>query len=366
MAVETKKSRSSTPIGNSGVNNLSFSVDSLQLGDSTRSLLLPLNDSDNESLKQESFYSENEELSEGEIADKSISSQSSSEDDRSETGTVRKSSGDSPGYGERSERSSSPQSSYSFASFSRRPTQSTNDSEPEFHTETGLSPWEKWLLSKVIKDRERARNTMKKRQLVKEVTEKEIAEKMEKERRAELKRKEWLQLKDREEKIRNELKRREEDAKVCREQEEKEMIKQKAEESYRKWFELKEHKRKASMRNRRKEESAKREKECERKQRSEEAYKEWLDKVKSHRKSTNNHFGYLSGKITGYYDWTCYPMPSYNNPNPWVSTRTKKTPQGKLELQKPSPPLLFKEIEERERNAKQNKSKLKKAKKIDQ
>lgn len=363
MAAENKKSLSSTPVDDSAVNNLSFSVDSLQLGDSTRSLLSPLYNNDKQSLKEPSLNSEDEELSEGEIVDKSMSSKSSSDSDHSEIITVKKGKSSSHAYSSASFRSSVSPSSFnssrcSASSRTVTPTTSNKSGESGLENETVLSPWEKWLMNKIIEERGKAKHDSEKKKLDREMVAKEMAKESEKERKAEVVRKEWLELKTREEKIRKELKRREENARDCKEQEEDERIQRKAEESYEKWRKTKRHERGKLIKNRKKEEYVRKEKADERKEQSREAYEEWLNKAKSHQKSINNHFGYLSGKVTGYYDWTCYPMPLYNNPNPWVSPKIKRY-RGIPELQCPSPPLLFKELEEREKTAREEKIKRK-------
>jgi coiled-coil domain-containing protein 34 len=178
-------------------------------------------------------------------------------------------------------------------------------------------------------------------------------EKSEKEMRAEVNRKEWLKLKRNEEKVKNELAARLVNEKVQRKQEEQPRIQEKVEESYEKWLEAKENERKEQIENKKMSKRERKENELQRKQQSDEAYKIWLEKSKQHQKLQNNHFGYIGGKVTGYYDWTTYPMPSYNNPNPWVSPKVRTRYQSKIKLQNPSPPLLFKELEERERKTKQ-------------
>ncbi|XP_028409203.1 coiled-coil domain-containing protein 34-like [Dendronephthya gigantea] len=361
--MDVSPKRASTPVDDSELNNTAFSMDSLQIGDSTRSLLSPLYDKGRKSVKDSSFQeksrSENDScssesshsVSKVKLSDKSYSY--SSDYEESET-TVKKGKRKSVSASESSTTSSS---SPLTTSKSKTKTKlcdnkygsSVDSSETSTKTEPCLSPWEKWLLAKVVEDKKRANDIMRNKAVQKEIKSKEVNENFEKQRQAEANRKEWLRLKQ-SEKMKKETAERVKSENLQKKQEiEQANIKEKATESYAKWLEEKENERKKQMKSRRLSEKTKKENELERKQKCEEAYKLWLQKAKLHQKSKNNHFGYLGGKVTGYYDWTTYPMPSYSNPKPWVSPKVKTRYQSKIKLQNPSPPLLF---EERERNEK--------------
>ena len=357
--MDASPTRASTPVEDSVLNNTAFSIDSLQIGDSTRSLLSPLYDKekklDNERSCREITPCEKESA---EFISDAKSDQSYSSDHEESVTTVEKGKSEKGNKSDcsRSSTGSSLSSSYSSSTKTSKTKQSrrgVHSSESYTEQEPPLSPWERWLLDKVVEDKKRSEADKRNREIQKNIKEKEIIEKSERERRAEVNRKEWLKLKRHEEKVRNELAVRLEDEKAQQKQKEQTRIQMKAEESYEKWFVGKEEERKAQMKNEKSSEKLKRKNKLERKQQSEEAYKLWLDKSKQHEKIKNNHFGYLGGKVTGYYDWTTYPMPSYNNPKPWVSPKVRTQYQTKIKLQNPSPPLLFKDLEQREKKAKQ-------------
>ena len=362
--MDASPKRASTPVEDSVLNNTAFSLDSLQIGDSTRSLLSPLygkeKELDNERPCREKTQCQKESA---ELSSDGKSDQSYSSDYEESVTTVQKGKSKKGNESDRSHSSTSCSSSSSYSSTTKTSKTkesrgSVNSLESYTEQEPPLSPWERWLLDKVVEDKKRAEGDKRNREILKNIKEKEKSEKSERERRAEVNRKEWLKLKRHEEKVKNELAARLEDEKVRQKQEEQTRIQMKAEESYEKWFVAKEKERKTQMKNRKSSEKLKQRNLLERKQQSEEAYKLWLDKSKQHRKIKNNHFGYLGGKVTGYYDWTTYPMPSYNNPNPWVSPKVRTQYQTKIKLQNPSPPLLFKDLEQREKKAKKRQNNI--------
>ena len=370
--MDASSKRASTPVEDSALNNTGFSIDSLQIGDSTRSLLSGLNDYEKESDDEPSF---SEKKQSGKVTKHShsdscsggVSDESYSSDYEESKTTVKKSKRKEKRDSSRSSTSgSSSSSSYSTNSSStsatKTPKRNHSDdicsSDSYSVEESPLSPWEKWLLGKVVEDKKRAEIHRRNIEKEKEVKNKQMSEKSEKEKRVEASRKEWLKLKQNEEKIKNELAERVESEKVQKKLEEQARIDAKAKESFEKWFEQKEIERKAQIKNKKVSEKVKQESEMQRKQQNEEAYKLWLEKSKKHQKSKNNHFGYLGGKVTGYYDWTTYPMPSYNNPNPWVSPKVRGKYQSRVKLQNPSPPLLFKDLEQREKKEKQTQNKV--------
>ena len=364
MAASPK--RASTPVGDSALNNTTFSMDSLQIGDSTRSLLTPLFDKERERENERSFREKTG--SENDVSSSDCSSRGStaakndesySSDYEESEATVKKRREKKTG---KTFCSSASTSSRSVSSTSKTK-QSTNsfESSESFSTvqEPCLSPWEKWLLNKVVEDKKRARAERKDREKEKEIKHREMNEKSSKEKQAKENRREWLRLKRNEDKVKIELAAKLEDEEQRWKQEEKERIQAKAEACFEKWFEEKEKERKVQTKNRKLSEKEQKENERQRKQQSEEAYKLWLEKSKKHQKLQNNHFGFLGGKVTGYYDWTTYPMPSYSNPKPWVSPKVRAHYQSKIKLQNPSPPLLFRELEEREGKSKLRKNNVK-------
>ena len=131
----------------------------------------------------------------------------------------------------------------------------------------------------------------------------------------------------------------------------------KAQEKYEEWTRSKKKENKEKQRNT-KEEKLKANRQyvnkiCE----SEIAYKQWLTKAKK-KKNNRNTYAYSGGSLFSYYDMGCTPPPSYVNPNPWVdfvATDYKPSDIDKFS----SPPLMWKDIDKRERpltnNSKQKK-----------
>lgn len=356
MAASPK--RASTPAHESVINNTAFSIDSLQIGDSTRSLLSPLfvgkqNEEDGpffgeKSLTKSELSYESSFESSDDISDDAYGNKSENIVKKGMEKERRKSSY-SNGSSSRAYKTETSKKTEKKWSKSNSPLYSDSVAEQE----QPLSPWEKWFLTKIIEDKKRSQAAKRANELKKEMKNRKMNEKTEQEKRAEIKRKEWLILKRNEEKLKNKLKAKVEDDKLQQKQEQQARIQMKADETYEKWLKAKEMERKELCKNLRIHNKSKKKAELERKQKSEEAYKLWLEKSKQHQKSENNHFGYIGGKVRCYYDWTTYPVPSYSNPNPWVSPKVRVWYQSKIKFQNPSPPLLFKDIEEREHKAKQ-------------
>lgn len=94
---------------------------------------------------------------------------------------------------------------------------------------------------------------------------------------------------------------------------------------------------------------------------SEEAYREWLKKSKKKKRPSRNTYGYSEGSLFSYYDMGSTPPPSYMNPMPWVAnvTNSAKDKKNLRQREFSSPPMLWKEIEERKGKQNRNYSKQK-------
>lgn len=213
-----------------------------------------------------------------------------------------------------------------------------------------LSPWETWLIKKTAEDREKAKQKSLEKKTEREEREKEKREREQLLRQASEKYEEWLAKK----KTTIAVERRNKQLKEKLEREQKEnskrLILEKAAVKYNNWLEDK--KVQEDEKNRKEQEDArmKKEREVERRLHNEEAYSNWMAGVKERPKPVYNSFGYTGGMLTGYYEWGTYPAPSYCNPLPWVPPKVKRNNEkrkGKMELQPLSPPLLFKDIENR-------------------
>lgn len=213
-----------------------------------------------------------------------------------------------------------------------------------------LSPWETWLVKKTAEDREKMKQKRLEKKKIREETEKEKREREELLKVAREKYNEWLESKKKS--IAEERKIKQWQEKLEKETKENlnRSTQEKAEVKYNNWLEEK--KTQENEKRRKEEEDAriKKDKEVTRKLNNEEAYSKWIAEVKERPKPVYNSFGYTGGMLTGYYEWGSYPAPSYCNPIPWMPPKIKRNSdriKGKVELQPPSPPLLFRDIENR-------------------
>ena len=338
----------------------SFSVDSL--GDSTRSLLSPLyrsspepelsegpldETSDEEEKKEKGFDG----LDERKVRERSKSDGSSSrhlKGSRSYDTTFCND--DSKISSRRSEALKSDRSSRAHSSRRSLSAWDSRRYEEDEDTTKSLSPWEEWLMRKTVQDREKAKAKKLQKKKEREVSQKQKREEEEKARKATEVREAWVSEKNKIE-MGKRRKEREDMAMKRREKEEEQQLTElKSKENFIKWRHEKQEKlREASIRE---EENARmsKETEIERRLKNEQAFDEWLEKVRSRPKPVHGSFGYISGKLTGFYEWGSYPAPSYINPVPWVPPKLHKNRDRrklKAQPQPPSPPLLFKELDQR-------------------
>lgn len=213
-----------------------------------------------------------------------------------------------------------------------------------------LSPWETWLVQKTAEDREKT-----KRKRLQKKKEREEGEKEKHKREALLKQasekyEEWLENKKKvivDEKRKKQLQEQSEQEKK---ENENRFILEKAAVKYNNWLEEKKAGEKEKRRKEKEDARMKKDREVERKLQNEEAYSKWIEEIRERPKPVYNSFGYTGGMLTGYYEWGSYPAPSYCNPIPWVPPKVKRNNErrkGKMEMQPASPPLLFKDIENR-------------------
>lgn len=214
-----------------------------------------------------------------------------------------------------------------------------------------LSPWETWLVKKTAEDREK----MKAKRLEKKKTREEIAKK-EREREellrdASEKYAKWLESKNKSITEERKIKHMAEQLEREKKENMNRMTEEKAAIKFNNW--LQEKKTKENEKKRKEEEFARirKDQEVTRKMNNEEAYSQWIAEVKERPTPVYNSFGYTGGMLTGYYEWGSYPAPSYCNPIPWMPPKIKRNSnrrKGKVEMQPASPPLLFRDIENRE------------------
>lgn len=328
-----------------------FSDDSL--GESTRSLLSPVYGDGGRfeppELSEGSLSSDGE--IENEILDRSEHSWKDYSFDRSNSSAKH-----------RKEKSTTPTNS-SFSGFKRSSTKSTtSDSRSNTgnrkseSTKTAeskgncLSPWETWLVKKTAEDREKTKQKRLQQRMEKEQKEKEEREREELLKQASGKYEEWLENKKRVITEESRKKRLQEQLEREKKENSIRLISEKAEVKYNSWLEDKKAQQKEKRKKEEEEARMKKDREVERKLHNEEAYSHWIAEVKDRPKPVYNSFGYTGGILTGYYEWGSYPAPSYCNPVPWVPPKVKRNNErrkGKMEMQPASPPLLFRDIENR-------------------
>lgn len=323
-----------------------FSDDSL--GESTRSLLSPVYGNGGRF--------EEPELSEGSLSDDDETDNEkdySLEFERSHSTPKRKAK-TSRSYTTPTSSFSGPKKSVSKSSRSgsRSNTEGckTNSSKTVENKGDCLSPWETWLVKKTAEDREKMKQKKLERKKAREENEKAKREREELLKVASEKYCKWRESKKK--LIEEERRRKQQQEQLEKEKKENlnHITEEKAAVKYNNW--LKEKKIQENEKSRKEEEDAriKKDKEVTRKLNNEEAYNKWISEVKERPKPVYNSFGYTGGMLTGYYEWGSYPAPSYCNPIPWMPPKVKRNSdriKGKVEMQPASPPLLFRDIENR-------------------
>ncbi|XP_066265929.1 coiled-coil domain-containing protein 34-like [Branchiostoma lanceolatum] len=224
--------------------------------------------------------------------------------------------------------------------------------------EKKASHWEEWVVRKTQEEREKRRKQAWKEKEEKEEEERQQKEKEEKKQMTDKKHKEWAEQRTLQQKIQRKAKVRQEKAEKEIEDQKKQQIHEKAQKEYDRWLEMKQQK---EEERRQKDEEDRRRKEAEKEEKqkqAEEVYNDWLKKSKTKPRPMFHSFGYTGGVLTGYHDRAAYPIPSFYNPVPWMPIHVPKEKQPKVPSKKkgggrkksqhqPSPPLLWKEVEQR-------------------
>lgn len=220
-----------------------------------------------------------------------------------------------------------------------------------------LSPWETWLIKKAAEDREKTKAKRLEKKKTHEEKEKQEREREELLRVASEKYVEWLEIKNKSITEERRIKHREERLEQEKKENMNRITQEKAAIKFNNW--LQEKKTKQYEKKLKEEEDArmKKDQEVTRKMNNEEAYSKWIATAKEKAKPVHNSFGYTGGMLTGYYEWGSYPAPSYCNPIPWVPPKIKRDSnrwKGKVEMLPASPPLLFRDIDNRQARQKKN------------
>ncbi|XP_073514163.1 coiled-coil domain-containing protein 34 [Phyllobates terribilis] len=203
-------------------------------------------------------------------------------------------------------------------------------------TDLKLSPWETWLLGKERQGRIDLQNKLSEE--LKQEEERRVQEQKKEQKKlfAEEQHKEWVRRKQEQE-------RKEKERKLHKETQEKELeerqrheIEEKSKERYQEWLKKKKEEAQERKRRQKDEEDNRFAEQKEKKEKAERMFKEWLEQAKNKPRPTLNSYGYVNGKLTGYYDGSSYPAPGFYNPVPWKPIpmppppkETVKTSSGK-------------------------------------
>ncbi|XP_076466580.1 uncharacterized protein LOC143297909 [Babylonia areolata] len=196
-------------------------------------------------------------------------------------------------------------------------------------TDSGLSPWEMWLIQKAKEERKLQKQARQQKKQEKEARLAKEREKQQKEEKAAEVRQEWLEKKSTEEKMRKKV----EKLKIKHEkqvkQEEEERIHRKAEEIFKEWKEAKQREEKERRQREKEKEQKEQEAKEARKEQAEQRYQDWLKRNKKRPQSAP------SKQVTGYNNNAAYPKPGYVNPIPWQHPAIPKVKQEKPKKSRP-------------------------------
>ncbi|XP_063800480.1 coiled-coil domain-containing protein 34 [Pseudophryne corroboree] len=190
-----------------------------------------------------------------------------------------------------------------------------------------LSPWEMWLLCKERQGRIELQKKISEELKQEEERRKQQQKKEQKKRLAEEQHKDWVRKKQDQE-------RKEKEHKLLLELQEKEFeerrkhsLQEKSKEKYEEWLSKKKEEELERKRKEKEEEEKREAEQREKKEKADQMFKEWLEQAKNKPRPTLNSYGYVSGKLTGYYDGTSYPAPEFYNPIPWKPIHVPPPPK---------------------------------------
>eukprot|EP00794_Sanderia_malayensis_P012782 gene12782-14093_t len=316
-----------------------LSGDSLDYGGSTRSLLTPLYASDYESRSRSSSFSSSE-LDEKE----DIYSQDFTINARYKYTTVADIEKERKVTG-RPVRRTEDQKIAQERAISQKPSK---------HRKIFTKSWEEWLIEKAVED-------LKKVELSKDVKrQKRLAqfkkreEKVEIERKAEENRLRWLAQKNFEQKKEKKERAAQLEYDKLKKQQSEQIINNKAKKAYDEWLETKKAESKVQKEKERQEKLEQNKKKIIQARLNEISYRKWKQKTKKRLKQRPNSA--TSSDNIGYYDYYIranVPEPGYVNPAPWQGVVDSRTDEFRRRYREDqcfqSPPLLWKDYEDRSR-----------------
>ncbi|XP_068117755.1 coiled-coil domain-containing protein 34 [Hyperolius riggenbachi] len=180
-----------------------------------------------------------------------------------------------------------------------------------------LSPWEMWLLTKERQFRTDLEKKISEDLKLEEERRREQEKKQQKKRLADEYHRQWVQKKLEQERKEKEEKHLKEKQDKIQEAQKKNYCQQKSKEKYQEWINKKNDEEQERKRKEKEEAERRLAEQREKREKAEQMFKEWLEQAKNKPRPTLNSYGYVNGKLTGYYDGSSYPAPSFYNPVPW-------------------------------------------------
>ncbi|XP_078077150.1 coiled-coil domain-containing protein 34-like [Mustelus asterias] len=192
-----------------------------------------------------------------------------------------------------------------------------SEEEEQRFKEVELTAWEKWLIKKAKEERIKIQNKSQQEMTLKQTKFKEQEELERKKILAEDEHKLWVQRKNEKEKMEKEMKLHKEQETEKAKERARRLAAERASEKFQDWLKKKKLQKMETEKMEKDEEEKRTAETQERKEKADRVYQEWLEKVKTRPRTVPSSFGYANGKLTGYYDGSSYPAPSYCNPIPW-------------------------------------------------
>lgn len=206
----------------------------------------------------------------------------------------------------------------------------SSEKQPDPRDQKGT--WEQWMVAKAKEHRERLSQETQRQQRAAEEEQARKEEKARKLKEGESKINEWIEKKAISEKHRKLQSARREHAKKEVEDAKKAEVEQKTQVKLAEWQEEKLNREKEARRKEREKKRKEQEEKEAKQKKCQAAYDEWYKKAQRRPKSAHSSLGYTSGKLTGYYDTSAHPVPSYVNPNAWIPV---EIPRQKTVKKKP-------------------------------
>ncbi|XP_040184279.1 coiled-coil domain-containing protein 34 [Rana temporaria] len=193
-----------------------------------------------------------------------------------------------------------------------------------------LSPWEMWLLNKERKSRIELQKKLSEEMKLEEERRKAQEKKELQKRLAEEQHKDWVRRKQEQERKEKEEKLLKEKQKTEVQEQRKSSVQERSKEKYQEWLSKKKEEEQERKRKEKEEGEMRLAEQRAKKEQAEQIFQEWLEQAKNKPLPTSNSYGYVNGKLTGYYDGSSYPAPTFYNPVPWKPIHVPQPPKASV------------------------------------